>query len=117
MLCSDGHENYLTLDSTETRQNFRAAPQAALGPYLRLQKLAIALKKAQPAAEDAAPHLVDHVEGTAKALWQQMKDAFAEDFEKTLTKMKWPEKDLSLDGTLEQEWAEGVQRLLELQEP
>ncbi|KAL8674747.1 MAG: hypothetical protein Q9168_000831 [Polycauliona sp. 1 TL-2023] len=103
--------------SVEARRNFNSSPQAALQPYLRLQKLAIALKDAQPAAEDAAPHLVDHVEKTASHLWNQMKDAFASDFEKVLTRMKWPGKDVSLAGSLEQEWTEGVERLLELQEP
>ncbi|KAL8849798.1 MAG: hypothetical protein Q9221_005214 [Calogaya cf. arnoldii] len=103
--------------SVEARHNFKSSPQAALQPYLRLQKLAIALKEAQPAAEDAAPHLVDHVEKTAQHLWKQMKDAFASDFEKVLTRLKWPGKDVTLAGSLEQEWAEGVEKLLELQEP
>ncbi|KAL9101668.1 MAG: hypothetical protein Q9187_009212, partial [Circinaria calcarea] len=103
--------------SVEARQHFRASPQAALQPYLSLQNLANALKQAQPAAEDAAPHLVDHVERAASTLWKQMKDAFALDFENTLAKMKWPGKDVNLAGQLEHEWAEGVERLLELQEP
>ena len=46
-----------------------------------------------------------------------MKDAFASKFEITLRKMQWPNKDLSLVGHVEQEWSEGVRRLLELQEP
>ncbi|KAL8683033.1 MAG: hypothetical protein Q9186_000943 [Xanthomendoza sp. 1 TL-2023] len=103
--------------STEARRNFTSSPQAALQPYLRLQRLANALKEAQPAAEDAAPHLVDHVEKTAQSLWQQMKDSFAGDFEKVLAKTKWPGKDVALTGPLEQEWTEGVERLLDLQEP
>lgn len=107
----------LVLSSIEARQHFRASPQAALQPYLSLRNLANALKQAQPAAEDAAPHLVDHVERTASTLWKQMKDAFALDFENTLARMKWPAKDVNLAGQLEREWAEGVGRLLELQEP
>ncbi|KAL8937694.1 MAG: hypothetical protein Q9216_004304 [Gyalolechia sp. 2 TL-2023] len=103
--------------SKETRRNFKSSPQAALQPYLRLQKLAISLKEAQIAAEDAAPHLVDHVEQTAQNLWKQMKDAFADDFEKVLSKMKWPGKNVTLSGSLEQEWTDGVERLLELQKP
>ena len=46
-----------------------------------------------------------------------MKDAFAGDFEATLKKMQWPGKDVTLDGQLEQEWTNGVEKLLELQEP
>ncbi|KAL8708042.1 MAG: hypothetical protein Q9220_007038 [cf. Caloplaca sp. 1 TL-2023] len=102
--------------SAEARHNFKSSPQAALQPYLRLQRLAIALKEAQPAAEDGAPHLVDHVHRSAHVLWTQMKDAFAGDFEKVLAKMNWPGKS-SLAGALEQEWNQGVERLLELQEP
>lgn len=46
-----------------------------------------------------------------------MKDSFALDFEATLKKMKWPGKEVTLQGSLEQEWMQGVQKLLELQEP
>lgn len=46
-----------------------------------------------------------------------MKDAFARDFEETLTKMKWPGKDVTLSGSLEQKWTAGVEKLLDLQEP
>lgn len=46
-----------------------------------------------------------------------MKEAFARDFQETLTEMKWPGKDVVLSGRLEIEWTEGVEKLLELQEP
>jgi len=103
--------------SSEARRNFKKSPQAALQPYLRLQNLVNSLKEAQPAAEDAAPHLVDHVNRTAEALWKQMKSTFGSDFEKTLKKIQWPGKDVALEGELEQEWEDGVKKLLELQEP
>ena len=103
--------------NSEARRNFRKSPQAALQPYLRLQNLVNALKEAQPAAEDAAPHLIDHVDQTARSLWKQMKDTFASDFEATLKKMGWPRADVNIDEHLEREWSEGVRKLLELQEP
>ena len=103
--------------SSEARRNFRKSPQAALQPYLRLQNLVNALKEAQPAAEDAAPHLIDHVNQTARSLWKQMKDTFASDFEATLKKMGWPRANINMDEHLKQEWSEGVRKLLELQEP
>ena len=103
--------------STEARGNFKKSPHDALEPYLGLQNLVNALKRAQPAAEDAAPHLVDHVDETCRILWRQMKDSFALDFEAILQKMKWPGKEVTLQGSLEQEWTQGVQKLLELQEP
>ena len=106
-----------TVYSLEARRNFKKSPQNALQPYLRLQNLVNALKDAQPAAEDASPHLIDHIDKTARTLWKQMKDAFASDFESTLRKMQWPGKDVGLDGQLEQEWIDGVKKLLELQEP
>ena len=46
-----------------------------------------------------------------------MKDAFASELEATLKKMQWPTKDLTLDGQLQQDWVDGVKKLLELQEP
>lgn len=102
---------------SEARRNFNVSPQAALNPYLRLQNLVAALKEAQPAAEDAAPHLVDYVDLSTQTLWKQMKEAFARDFQETLTKMRWPGKDVLLSGRLEIEWTQGVEKLLELQEP
>ena len=103
--------------TSQARQNFNNFPQAALKPYLQLQNLVNALRAAQPAAEDAAPHLIDHVDRTARALWVQMKNAFAAEFEEVLKKMQWPAKDIALHGSLEQEWIDGVKKLLELQEP
>ena len=103
--------------SGEARRNFQVSPQAALQPYLQLQALAVVVKRAQPAAEDAAPHLVDHVDKTMQLVWKQMKDAFALEFEETLAKIKWPSKDIQLDGEILEQWTSGVERLLELQEP
>ncbi|KAL9043552.1 MAG: hypothetical protein Q9214_003265, partial [Letrouitia sp. 1 TL-2023] len=103
--------------SADARSNFKVSPQAALKPYLELQDLATALKAAQPAAEGAAPHLIDHVEQMAQMLWSNMKSAFASVFEKTLEKMKWPGKDLTFTGNLRQEWSTGVENLLQLQDP
>ena len=99
------------------RVNFDNSPQEALRPYFRLKGLVTGLRNAQPAAEDAAPHLVDHVDRTAHLTWQQMKGFFAQDFEATLKKMKWPGKDVTLEGPLQEEWSTGVRRLLDLQEP
>ena len=86
-------------------------------PYLSLQRLAHSLKAAQPAAEYAAPHLINHVETTTQQLWGQMKDAFAADFEATLFEMNWPNKNVVLAGSLKNKWLTGVGKLLDLQEP
>ena len=46
-----------------------------------------------------------------------MKDAFAKGFEECLRRMNWPAKDIRLAYEEEQQFAEGVEKLLELQEP
>ena len=111
------HLTPLGRNSSEARRNFQVSPQAALEPYLKLQGLAAALEKAQPAAEDAAPHLIDHVNQAARSLWKQMKDHFASEFEKTLQHMNWPGENLNMTDRLEREWQTGVEKLLDLQEP
>ena len=75
------------------------------------------MKKIQPAAEFAAPHVVDHVEKATDELWAQMKNAFGSGFEATLEKMNWPGKEMCMTSELAQEWSQGVVRLLELQRP
>ncbi|KAI4290087.1 MAG: hypothetical protein L6R35_000633 [Caloplaca aegaea] len=75
------------------------------------------LREAQPAAEGAAPHLVDHVHQTALSLWRQLKNILASELEKLWTEMKWPGKSVTLAGKLKSQWTDGVERLLDLQEP
>jgi hypothetical protein len=77
----------------------------------------VTLKRLQPAAEDAAPHLVDHVEKAADVLWREMKDTLGAEFEKTLKKMEWPRANATMEGTLRPEWESGVKKLLDLQQP
>ena len=60
---------------------------------------------------------MDYIEKSATVLWQQMKDVFGGEFEETLAIMKWPGKDVTIAGDLEQEWRGGVVKLLNLQEP
>ena len=46
-----------------------------------------------------------------------MRKQFGSSFQKTIEKMKWPGKDLVLTDDLIQEWTDGVELLLDLQEP
>lgn len=107
--------------TAEARRNFKTSPEAALKPYIRLQEVARNIRSARPAAEDAAPHMMDHVDGTIRSLWQGMRDAFSADFEKTLETMKWPPKDaqtaIHFAGEVEKDWIAGVEKLLQLQGP
>lgn len=95
----------------------QSAPQLSLQPYTRLRNLSLSLKNAQPAAEGAAPHLVDYAEKLASTLWHQMKKDFTSRLQNSLEKMKWPQKDLDLTNDVVAEWADSVRLLLSLQEP
>ncbi|KAI9724982.1 MAG: hypothetical protein M1812_000258 [Candelaria pacifica] len=103
--------------SSEARRDLNASPRAALGPYVRLQKLTTALQIAQPAAEGAAPHLIDHVSSMTQHLGRDIKTKFSGDFEATLSKWKWPSKDIRMVGAVENDWRNGIQNLLDLQRP
>lgn len=89
----------------------------AVEPYRRLRSLATAVKAAQPAAEGAAPHLVDHIEQKTHTLFNLLKKCFEADLNKTLDEMKWPNKELNLTGGLVAKWTDQVEALLDLQEP
>jgi RAD50-interacting protein 1 len=99
----------------EARSNIKIAPYTALKSCARLQNFSQTLKSLQPAAEGAAPHLVDHVEKVSTAVHKQMKDALENEFEALLDKIKWPSKEVRISGALQNEWKEGVGKLLELQ--
>ncbi|KAJ9352042.1 RINT-1 family protein [Paecilomyces variotii] len=103
--------------SKEALENVLSAPQLSLQPYTRLRNLSLSLKNAQSAAEGAAPHLVDYAEKLASTLWHQMKKDFTSRLQKSLEKMKWPQKDLVLTNDVVAEWADSVRLLLSLQEP
>ena len=95
----------------------QTSPRDALDPYERLKRLSEALKDTQPAAEGAAPVLVDHVESEATKLFNRLSSHFQGDLQATLEKMKWPGKDLKMSSDLLGSWTEQVEVLLDLQEP
>ncbi|KAK2754047.1 hypothetical protein FQN54_007216 [Arachnomyces sp. PD_36] len=103
--------------SAEGLENITTNAKLSLRPYTHLRNIASALKDAQPAAEGAAPHLVDYTEELATTLGAQMRKQFGSSFQKATEKMKWPSKDLVLSENLIQEWRNGVELLLDLQEP
>ncbi|KAJ5135616.1 uncharacterized protein N7515_004894 [Penicillium bovifimosum] len=92
-------------------------PRAALEPYSRLQTIVGLLKDAQPAAEGAAPHLVDYTDRLASALKQQMKKYFGDRLQKTLEELKWPTRQLNVIDQLLARWREDVELLIDLQLP
>jgi len=92
-------------------------PQLALEPHARLKNIVSSLKAAQPAAEGAAPHLVDYVEKLVTGLGEHMKQDFTSRLQKNLEQMKWPSKDLQLSEDLLAQWRSNLELLLGLQTP
>ena len=103
--------------SKESRQHLDKDPPSALQAYTRLRNLSNGLKKTQPEAEGAAPHLVDKIETDTNALKEDLRASLVKDFNKTLAKLKWPEKELNLLGGVLSTWSNQAGLLLELQEP
>lgn len=77
----------------------------------------LSLKEAQPAAEGAAPHLVDYTEKLAFALRQQLKKFFGDRLQMTLESMKWPTRDLQITDQLLSQWRQDAELLIDLQTP
>ncbi|RAL01653.1 RINT-1 family protein [Aspergillus ibericus CBS 121593] len=103
--------------SKEALDNIKDQPRIAIQSYTRLRKVARSLTEAQPAAEGAAPHLVDYVGKLASALREHMKTDFTRRLQETMEKMKWPSKDLHFPDDLQAQWKENVALLLDLQKP
>ncbi|KAL9110336.1 MAG: hypothetical protein Q9227_005067 [Pyrenula ochraceoflavens] len=101
----------------EARKNIKQYPQYAISPYTGLRTLVTELKAAQPAAEGAAPHLIDHIEKRSNRLFEELKTAFSQDLAKTLSAMSWPEHELKLSEDLISRFSSQVELLLDLQEP
>lgn len=103
--------------SKQALAHIESEPRAALKPYSRLRTIVGLLKDAQPAAEGAAPHLVDYTDRLASALEQQMKRYFGDRLQKTLEEMKWPTRQLNITDQLLARWRQDVELLIDLQLP
>jgi RAD50-interacting protein 1 len=71
----------------------------------------------QEAAEGAAPHLVDHILAQTSSLRLEIEKAFSTELEGVLKKMHWPTPGMTVPLALENDFQEGVRKLLELQKP
>jgi hypothetical protein len=103
--------------SKQALADISSEPHSALKPYSRLRTIVGLLKDAQPAAEGAAPHLVDYTDKLASALRQQMKKYFSDRLQKTLEELKWPTKQLNVTEQLLARWRQDVELLIDLQLP
>ncbi|KAI9748701.1 MAG: hypothetical protein M1815_003029 [Lichina confinis] len=81
------------------------------------QCLNTSLKALQPAAEGAAPHLVDHVEDACRSLWNHMKETLSAELQQALKSLSWPSKNLVIRPEATRIWEEAVRKLLRLQQP
>jgi hypothetical protein len=77
----------------------------------------LSLKEAQPAAEGAAPHLINYTEKLASALRQQLRKFFGDRLQKTMEALKWPTRELNITDTLLAQWTQDVELLIDLQMP
>ena len=72
---------------------------------------------AQPAAEGAAPHLVDYFQNETTQLYQNLRHDLEADFEKSLTASHWPKKELQVSEYVLDRLTLYADALLDLQEP
>ncbi|KAJ5093005.1 hypothetical protein N7456_008866 [Penicillium angulare] len=103
--------------SKQALNSISSDPRASISPYVRLRSIVVSLKEAQPAAEGAAPHLIDYTEKLSVTLREQLKKFFSDRLQKTLTSMKWPTRELNITDKLLDQWREDVELLNELQTP
>lgn len=92
-------------------------PRAALKPYTRLRGIVVSLRETQPAAEGAAPHLVDYTEKLASALREQLKKFCTNRLQESLDALKWPARELKITEKVLAQWRQNVELLIDLQIP
>lgn len=97
----------------EARSHLPSDPKEALKPYSRLKHLSVSLRSLQGPAEEAGVHIVKYIEERTEMLWEEMKNIMSDEFQVVLKKNNWP----SLTGTLDQEWSDSFEKLLDLQTP
>ena len=92
-------------------------PEVAVEACQKLQNLVSAVEAAQPAAEGAAPHLVDQLSETSRKAQETVRQNLNTALKSSLDGMKWPGKDLKLTGRPLESWSRYTELLLRLQEP
>ncbi|KAI0160108.1 RINT-1 family protein [Xylariaceae sp. FL1272] len=100
----------------EARSHLPNDPKAALEPHTRLRQLCVRLKELQGQADEAATHLVNHVESTTESLWKEMKHTMSKEMETILKQRKWPHG-VDTNGEMDQEWLQCFEKLVDLQVP
>lgn len=99
----------------EAKSHLPESPKAALEPYAKLKQLAVRLNELSTEADDAAVHLVNHVEAVTETLWDEMKKTMSAELEAVLSKRGWPMVDPSIE--MDDEWLGCFEKLVDLQIP
>ncbi|KAI4591818.1 hypothetical protein KJ359_012199 [Pestalotiopsis sp. 9143b] len=100
----------------EARSHLPDSPKAALEPYSRLKQLSVRLRELQGAADEAAGHLVNHVEHITDNLWDEMKKTMSQEMEAVLKKRNWPQG-VDVTAEMDEEWLQCFEKLIDLQMP
>ncbi|ETS83986.1 hypothetical protein PFICI_05862 [Pestalotiopsis fici W106-1] len=100
----------------EARSHLPDSPKAALQPYSRLKQLSVRLRELQGPADEAAGHLVNHVERITENLWDEMKKTMSQEMETLLKKRNWPH-DVDVTAEMDEEWLQCFEKLIDLQMP
>lgn len=100
----------------EARSHLPQSPKAALEPYSRLKRLSVRLRELQGPADEAAPHLVNHVEKIAENLWDEMKNTMSNEMNAILKQRSWPHG-VDPDSDMDPEWLQCFEKLVDLQVP
>ena len=100
----------------DARSHLPESPKAALEPYSRLKRLSVRLRELQGPADDAAPHLVAHVETIAEKLWDEMKGIMSKEMNAILKQRSWPHG-VDPNSEMDPEWLRCFEKLVDLQIP
>ncbi|KAI0391549.1 RINT-1 family protein [Xylariaceae sp. FL0594] len=100
----------------EARSHLPESPKAALEPYTRLRRLCARLRELQGPADQAATHLVSHVEGITENLWKEMKETMSQEMDALLKKRNWPQG-IDTHSEIDPEWLACFEKLVDLQVP
>lgn len=101
----------------DAQAQLKDQPDSALDAHARLQMYAEQLKTLHCDAEEAAPHLIDHVAKQANEVRASLAESLSKDFERDLQKLLWPKPNVKIPEAVQQEVSRIGGRLLALQKP
>ena len=78
------------------QRDLESNPARAVRSYSQLRLLSQALRNAQPAAEGAAPHLLNEIEQQVSRLYESFRKTLEARFEKTLGQLGWPRTEIQM---------------------